>query len=315
MEKGLGVATMGKGKAKDKIKGCPSCLKGFIELCEQGWLLGWHERNGGNLSYRMTAEDLAEFAAWKDIAESASAPWNPLPRAEAELGGTWFLVTRSGGHMRLVGRKPRHGVGLIELDDAGSAWRLRWGCADGGHPTSELPTHMAVHASRKVATAGANRVVYHAHTPNLIAMSYVLPAEDGEITRALWKTLPECVMTVPEGVGVVGWGVPGSRELADATRAKMDEYPAVLWAFHGLVCTGSSFDETLGLAHTLEKAAQIYRYARQMNGGADGFWATIPNEGLRASARAAGAQINEDLLAEKPTERICGFTAPRQAMA
>ena len=307
MEKGLGIAAMGKGKSKAKTKGYPSCLKGFIELCEQGWLQGWHERNGGNLSYRMTAGDLAEFALWKDIAESASAAWTPLPEAEPGLAGAWFLVTRSGGHMRLVGRKPSHGVGLIELDDAGSAWRLRWGCADGGRPTSELPTHMAVHSSRKTATAGANRVVYHAHTPNLIAMSYVLSAEDREITRALWKTLPECVMTVPEGVGVVDWAVPGSRELADATRVKMDEYAAVLWAFHGLVCTGVSFDEALGLAHTLEKAAQIYRYARQMNGGNDGFWSTIPDEGLRASAQAAGVQVNEDFLAEKPAKRPCGF--------
>ena len=29
-------------------------VKGFIRMCNDGWLQGWHERNGGNLTYRMT---------------------------------------------------------------------------------------------------------------------------------------------------------------------------------------------------------------------------------------------------------------------
>ena len=29
------------------------CVKGFIRMCNDGWLQGWHERNGGNLTYRL----------------------------------------------------------------------------------------------------------------------------------------------------------------------------------------------------------------------------------------------------------------------
>ena len=29
-------------------------IKGFTRMCDDGWLQGWHERNGGNLTYRMT---------------------------------------------------------------------------------------------------------------------------------------------------------------------------------------------------------------------------------------------------------------------
>ena len=36
-----------------------TCVKGFIRMCNDGWLQGWHERNGGNLTYRMTDEDVA----------------------------------------------------------------------------------------------------------------------------------------------------------------------------------------------------------------------------------------------------------------
>ena len=28
-------------------------IKGFMRMCNDGWLQGWHERNGGNLTYRM----------------------------------------------------------------------------------------------------------------------------------------------------------------------------------------------------------------------------------------------------------------------
>ena len=27
-------------------------VKGFMRMCNDGWLQGWHERNGGNLTYR-----------------------------------------------------------------------------------------------------------------------------------------------------------------------------------------------------------------------------------------------------------------------
>ena len=32
-------------------------VKGFMRMCNDGWLQGWHERNGGNLTYRMTGEE------------------------------------------------------------------------------------------------------------------------------------------------------------------------------------------------------------------------------------------------------------------
>jgi hypothetical protein len=28
-------------------------MKGFIRMANDGWEMGWHERNGGNLSYRI----------------------------------------------------------------------------------------------------------------------------------------------------------------------------------------------------------------------------------------------------------------------
>ena len=33
-------------------------IKGFIELCQKGYNNNWHERNGGNLSYRLNKEEI-----------------------------------------------------------------------------------------------------------------------------------------------------------------------------------------------------------------------------------------------------------------
>ena len=33
-------------------------VKGFIRMANDGWEQGWHERNGGNLSYRVKPEEV-----------------------------------------------------------------------------------------------------------------------------------------------------------------------------------------------------------------------------------------------------------------
>ena len=37
-------------------------VKDFMRMCNDGWLQGWHERNGGNLTYRMKEEEVAHSA-------------------------------------------------------------------------------------------------------------------------------------------------------------------------------------------------------------------------------------------------------------
>ncbi len=280
-----------KHRAKVQV---PSCLDGFVRLCRDGWLQGWHERNGGNLSYRVTAEDSDELMPFCSI--KAPGDWREIPVEVPSLGGERFLVTGSGRHMRCVADDPEQNLCLIELNGQGTAWRSLWGLRDGGLPTSELPTHLLAHAVRSEVSEGRDRVVYHAHLPNLVALSYVMEPDDRSMSRVLWKTIPECVMTFPEGIGVVGWGIPGSCELAEATRQKMERYRAVLWALHGVFCSGETFDETFGYVQTLEKAAQIHRYACAMNGGSDVFRQTIPDEGLLACAAACGRQANREFL-------------------
>ena len=76
-------------------------------------------------------------------------------------------------------------------------------------------------------------------------------------TRELWEMATECPVVFPSGIGVVGWMVPGGREIAVATSALMKEYDVAIWAHHGMFCSGEDFDLTFGLMHTVEKSAEI----------------------------------------------------------
>lgn len=67
----------------------------------------------------------------------------------------------------------------------------------------------------------------------------------------------ECPVVFPDGMGVVEWMVPGGRDIAIATSERMKTYDAVVWAHHGLFCSGENFDLTFGLMHTIEKSAEI----------------------------------------------------------
>ena len=42
-------------------------VKGFMRMCNDGWLQGWHERNGGNLTYRMKEEEVAQCPSLTSI--------------------------------------------------------------------------------------------------------------------------------------------------------------------------------------------------------------------------------------------------------
>ena len=37
----------------------------------------------------------------------------------------------------------------------------------------------------------------------------------------------------------------------------MKKYDVVIWAHHGMFCSGEDFDLTFGLLHTVEKSAEI----------------------------------------------------------
>ena len=227
--------------------------KGFIRVCDDGFNQNWHERNGGNLSYRIKREEVE--SAKEEL--SYDGKWQPIGTSVPALAGEYFMVSGSGRFMRNMILEPESNCCIIEVDQAGENYRICWGLAEGGRPTSELPTHLMNHEVKMKATEGRYRVIYHAHPANIIALTFVLPLTDEVFTRELWEMATECPVVFPSGIGVVGWMVPGGRDIAVATSRLMEEYDAAVWAHHGLFCAGEDFDLTFGLMHTIEKSAEI----------------------------------------------------------
>ena len=174
------------------------------------------------------------------------------------LAGEYFITTGSGRFMRNVQLDAAANIGIVEINDKGDSWRIVWGLSNGARPTSEFPSHFMNHSVRKEVTGGANRVIYHCHPANIIALTFILPLDDKTFSRVLWQSMTECPVIFPEGVGVVPWMVPGGPEIAQATSKLMKKYQAAVWAHHGIFVSGPDFDTAFGLAHTIEKSAEIY---------------------------------------------------------
>lgn len=261
---------------------------GFIRVCSDGWEQGWHERNGGNLTYRLTA---AEAESIREELHPEDT-WHDLDVQAENLAGEYFLVTGSGKFMRNVPLAPEKNICVIRLDETGSRWQKVWGLTEGGNPTSELSSHI-LNQSARIAAGDDCRVIYHAHPVNITAMTYILPISDRVFTRILWQSETECAAVFPEGVAVLPWMIPGKRDIALATSEKMKDFRAVVWAQHGMFAAGPDFDTTFGLFHTIEKAAQIYMTIRATGAPIIN---TISDGALRQIADAFGVKLREDFL-------------------
>ena len=266
-------------------------MQNYIRMCGDGWEQGWHERNGGNLTYRMRPEEVEQC---RPYFKAAPGEWVNMGVQADNLKGEYFISTGSGKYFRNVPLAPQDNICIVEINAAGDAWRIVWGLEKGGRPTSEVPSHFLNHSVRKEATGGACRVIYHAHPANLIAMTYILPLSARDFTRALWKSATECPVVFPGGVGVVPWMVPGGSDIALATSQLMKEFDAAVWAHHGLFASGPDFDTTFGLMHTIEKAAQIYILA--LSAGQGRILQTIEDDALRAIAKDFGVTLREEFL-------------------
>ncbi|GHU89516.1 rhamnulose-1-phosphate aldolase [Clostridia bacterium] len=207
---------------------------------------GWSERNGGNISILLVA-DKFEF--------SQTIRHFPLEIDAPKLRGRLLLVTGTGKYFRNLSRNPEENLGILRIMD--SELELVWGFQNGGVPTSELSSHLRSHAER-LRVDPTHSVVMHTHPTNLIALTAVHSLDEREFTRSLWRMCSECLMFIPDGIGVLPWMPCGDDRIGAATAEKMRNCRLVIWANHGAFATGSSMDDALGLIEIADKAADIY---------------------------------------------------------
>ena len=231
------------------------------EMCKTTanmYRLGWDERNGGNISYLLKEEEVAEYLDLSNVIRTI-----PLMGVNEEdfdaspLEGKIFIVTGTGKYFKNVESDPETNLGIVRIGKGGKNVELLWGNKDGGRPTSEFPAHMMSHIAR-LSVDPENRVVMHSHPTNTLAMNFVHELDEKKFTHTLWEMCTECIVVFPDGVGVLPWMLCGTSEIGKATAEKMKEFRLVVWAMHGIYGAGKTMDETFGLIETVEKAAQIY---------------------------------------------------------
>ena len=219
-----------------------------IRFIKYGSDFGWHERNAGNISLRLNSEEIESVCLDFELTRE----WVALPFSIPKMANEYIFTTATGSYFIDIHNASETKFCVCQISDDGSAYRVVWGATK---PTSELCGHLLSLAELKKRNSG--RAVYHCHPANVVALTYVLPQNDKRFSETLWESETECAFVFPEGVGVVPFFVPGSLALAKATADKITKYNAVIWSFHGVFASGNSIASAFGLAHAIEKAAEI----------------------------------------------------------
>ena len=251
------------------------------------YLKGWGEANGGNISIRLTDEELAPFS---NCLQGGTE--NRLPFVLPELAGESFLVTATGVFFRNIAACPEKSLGIIRLNANGDRFTVTWGFSQGGRPTSELSAHLLSHAARKGASGGKDRIILHTHATHLIALTFVLPLDSRTFTRELWEMMTECLILFPEGIGVMPWMVPGCPEIGRETAKLLLKHRLVLWAHHGILGAGANMDQVFGLIETADKAAEMLLKVMAAGGKRQAMTA----DQLKALAEAFKVQYAREML-------------------
>jgi len=260
-------------------------LTEFCKMASNMYRLGWDERNGGNISYLLKEEEVAEYLDLNEVIRTIPTGFEAKP-----LIGKYFLVTGTGKYFKNVESDPKNNVGIFRIAEDGTTAELLWGYADGGKFTSELPAHLMSHMAR-LSVDPENRVVMHSHPTYTLAMNFVHELDEKKFTHTLWEMCTECIVVFPEGVGILPWMLCGTNSIGEATAEKMKQFRVVIWGMHGIYGAGKTLDEAFGLVETVEKAAQIYMltaHLPRVN--------TIRDEEMKELAEYFGVNYRKDFL-------------------
>jgi rhamnulose-1-phosphate aldolase len=160
-----------------------------------------------------------------------------LPQPVAALADCTFLVTGSGRRLREIKQDPPANLGCLVVNPGGETGELYTSTRRlFARLTSELNSHLSVHADQIEATGTNFHAVIHAQPPHLTFISHIPRYQDQAYLNAhLLRWQPETIVNLPEGLGYVPFRVPGSQELMTATLAALRQHRVVLWAKHGVM--------------------------------------------------------------------------------
>jgi rhamnulose-1-phosphate aldolase len=233
-------------KAFDKIVAETAEIAGYL------WEKGWAERNAGNISVNVTG-----LFPEKEIAFLKRSPPEKLPFAvRPSLEGQVFMVTCKDSRMRDLARDPLSHLCFVYIQKGQKGYIRQ--SARNRQPTSELPTHLAIHDFLLVSQP-ENKVVLHTHALELVAMTQNPQFKSAlAINRLLWGMHPETAMFVPRGTGFVPFMLPGTEKIARATLKELRKHSVVIWEKHGVLAVGHTIADAFDSIDILARSARIW---------------------------------------------------------
>ncbi len=217
---------------------------------------GWAESNAGNLSVNVTPIMEQENEGTFQTGECVR-----LSKAYPSIAGQYFIMSGSGIRFREMADRLLSNSVLVRISGEGDSFNY---IVNNGarfamiKPTSELPTHLAIHNFIR-EQGRKEKVVFHTHVNELIALSHNKTLkEPGKLTALLQSMHPEVVINVPKGIGVLPYMLPGTEEIAEATVRLLGLHNLVLWEKHGVFAIAETPGECFDKIDILSKAAKIY---------------------------------------------------------
>ena len=223
------------------------------------WERGWAVKNGGNISVDVTGEvDVG-------TSELNQFPYKRLERAYPNFSQMSLLVTGAGTRMRDVKNDPFDNLCVIRFSNDGTGYHIiNDDVFNSNHiPTSELPTHLAIHQLLK-KQGGKQKAVLHTHPDELIALTLIPEyCNQSQFNKMLFSVQSETAIANPEGIGFISYTLPGTERLAEKTVASLQHYPVVMWAKHGCIAVGKDVQEAFDLIDVMNKSAKLFFLCRE----------------------------------------------------
>lgn len=258
-------------------------VQGIASITYDMWKNGWDEYNGGNVSYLLSDEEVSSLELDPSKERDLETPNMP-----SNLIGRYILITASGSHFRTLKDHLTRDVGVVRITEKG--YTIVWGFDEDRKPTSEFYLHTLSHSAR-LEIDPDHKVIVHNHATNVVRLGLVLEPTDKAYTLPLWRVLTEGVYVFYDGIGVVPWELPGTESIGRATAKKLQHSRIVVWANHGVMASGKSFQDCFGLIETVNKAAGIYLDTLAIK-KYDG----LTDEQIKSFANSLGLEARKDIF-------------------
>ena len=126
----------------------------FAKIAKYLWDKGWAEKNAGNISVNISRIIDPATTLFK------RSSYFSLPSIYPHLAGQILLLTSSGAKMRDFSPDNLEHLCFVKLNETGDQC-IVWP-PECRKPTSELPTHLAVH-DMLIRTGSASKALLHSH--------------------------------------------------------------------------------------------------------------------------------------------------------